>query len=41
MKTALILCAAMIMLQACGSKKMMHSEVSVSNIEVAMVTLNK
>lgn len=31
-----------IMLQACGSKgKMMHSEASVDNIEVAMVVINK
>ena len=42
-KATLILCAAFLMLQACGSKgKMMHSEAAVdSNVQVAMVVINK
>ena len=42
-KAALILCAAFLMLQACGSKgKMMHSEATVdNNIQVAMVVINQ
>lgn len=40
-KIALIF-VSFIMLQACGSKgKMMHSEASVDNIEVAMVVIKK
>ena len=39
-KIALIFAAA-IMLQACGSKgRMMHSEVSVDKVDVAMVAIN-
>lgn len=42
-KATLILCAAFLMLQACGSKgKMMYSEASTdNNIQVAMVVTNE
>ncbi len=39
-KIALIF-ASLIILQACGSKgRMMHSEISVDKIEVAMIAIN-